>query len=114
MDFFYKVKEEFSGAAGKHTKYSKLMQIYRNTGRMLPDLAAPPVIPFAIAHVWRWFEKLNEKRSVTYLMDGKPYLHPIPYTEIKSFFDLHNETAHPVEIEILSMIDTVYVQVMHK
>lgn len=114
MDFFYKVKKEYSGAAGQHTKYSKLMQIYRNTGKLLPDLEQAPCIPFCIAHVWRWFEKLNDKRQITYLMDGKPYLHPIPYTEIKSFFDLHDEKAHPVEIEFLAKIDTAYIQVMHK
>lgn len=81
---------------------------------MLPDLEKAPSIPFYVAHIWRWFEKLNQKRQVTYLMDGKPFLHPIPYTEIRHFFDLYDEKPHPHELDFLSKIDEAYVQVMSK
>lgn len=82
----------------------KLKRSQEATGITQVDLLNPPEILPQFIHVWEWFDDLNMNR------DRSMGLSPIKYTEIKAYFDLLGIKYNTIELDILLLIDSLYLQ----
>lgn len=109
IDFYYVIKEAHSTKTKKQTLYDVLKQHFEATGKITEQLRNPPVVPFEIAHIWEWFEKLNVKRVSSVGVSGA-IPHHIQYAESWAFFDLYQIKPHARELEWLEKIDRLYLK----
>ena len=57
---------------------------------------------------WEWFVRLSNKRQAGMGVS------PIPFTEMKAFFDLNAISVEPYEVEVLEKFDRVALQHFHE
>ena len=58
-----------------------------------------------MVYVWEYFLRLNQKRS-----SNGFGVNPISYTEIKNYFDLMQIFPDPSEVEVISLLDSVFME----
>ena len=58
-------------------------------------------LPAGMRQCWNWFLRLNRKRP------AGMGISEIPYTEMKSFFDLHGIEPESYEIELIEIFDRI-------
>ena len=65
-----------------------------------------PKFPSQLAHIWSAFINLNNTRPQGY---SGPLA--IPYTEIKAWIELTNNTLEAWEVDVLKKLDQIYLKV---
>ncbi len=105
-NFFYK-----HDAAGK-TLYSHHLDLYDQLGVVSEELKEPPIISGAFSHIKDWFEDLSFAR-INYVGMAFAYA-PIQISEIESYLKLKRIKYHVVEIDVLLMLDRIFLSIMNK
>ena len=98
------------------TKRQSLMQVLETTPEdsaayqsALVQLENQPEIPDWIQHIWEWFWELNRTRQSS--MSGAE---AISYREIKAWNYLKKINIRDLEVDILLLIDSIYLKIMRK
>lgn len=105
-NFFYK-----HDSAGK-TLYAHHLDLYEQLGVVSKELEEPPSISGAFSHVKDWFEDLSFAR-INYVGMAFAYA-PIQISEIESYLRLKRIEYHTVEIDVLLMLDRIFLSIMNK
>ena len=80
-----------------------LEAVYKQTGKIPPELQSMIEAPESLVQIWYWFCALNNTRSDN--MQGEC---PITYSEMLAYFTLQNIDVDSWEIDIIKKIDHVY------
>lgn len=98
------------------TKRQQLMQVLQTTPETssayqsaMAELEGEPELPFYLQHVWDWFWELNARRT-----SGGLSANPITWADFGFWNLLKDKRVRPIEIEIIEMIDRLYLKHMHK
>lgn len=85
-------------------KVDELM-IARAAGSKNPDLALldVPELPFAVSHIWEWYEELRGSRTSS----GFGTLDAISYFEIYAWAQLTGRQPTPFEVQCLKDLDAL-------
>lgn len=75
----------------------------------LETLEAEPEIPFYLEHILEWFWELNSRRTA-----GGFSHNPITWTDLGFWNMLKNKRATPIEIEIIEIIDRLYLKYINE
>jgi len=67
----------------------------------------PPEFPNVIGHIWHYFWEMNNQRSI-----GEAGIAPIPFSEILSWSRLHKIELTPFEVETLTALDRLYIEIV--
>ena len=86
------------------TTREHLESVAKQTKRLPPELQDLVELPDCMRECWNWFLRLNRKRPVGMGISE------IPYTEMKSFFDLHGIEPESHEIEMIEVFDRIAVK----
>lgn len=84
-----------------------LKQVERQTG-ITPEGLIGPEFPHLLSNCWSAFLDLNRTRSSG--MNGSK---PITYTEMVSWKEMTGNNLTPKEVELLTKLDSVYLEVMN-
>lgn len=71
----------------------------------MAQIEESPEIPFYLTHVWEWFWQIHEGRS--YGMSGP---NPLTWPDIKAWKDLLNIQIHSLEVGLIKVIDSAYLE----
>ncbi|WP_077929215.1 phage tail assembly chaperone [Wohlfahrtiimonas populi] len=104
--FFYKANK--SG----QTEYQKHLSLHKATGFISDELKDLPSIPSEFEHIFKWFTDLDKTRR-NYIGMSFAYGSLI-YQEIKAYFDLKSIDYINLELEILLMLDSLFLQIMNE
>ena len=77
----------------------------KNTGFKHKELENLPEIPLCFQYVFNWFLQLSERRQ-----NSGFSFQPIPYSEIKAFFDLRQEMPQQWEFDLILAFDCIFLQ----
>jgi len=85
------------------TRLQVLRDIKKQTGVVAPELQDLPAIPFGADHIWRWYTKLDGKRTAGFS------LNPITWADMQAFFALQRITPQQWELDALCDLDQVFI-----
>ena len=98
------------------TKRQSLMQVIQTTPETsaahqsaLEELSHEPELPFYLQHIWDWFWELNARRT-----SGGYSQNPITWSDFGYWNSLKQYNVQPIEIEILEILDRLYLKYIHK
>ncbi len=106
VHFFYKANKN------GQTEYQKHLSLYKATGSLSNELKNPPSIPGEFEHIFKWFTDLDKTRR-NYV--GMSFAYgALIYQEIKAYFDLKSIDYINLELEVLLMLDSLFLQIMNE
>lgn len=85
-----------------------LESVYRQTG-IMPDKLVPVEFPNVFEFVWHDFCELDRART-----NNGYTVNPLSYSEIAHWNDLTNRDISGKEVEIIKMLDILYLQEIMK
>jgi hypothetical protein len=83
-------------------------EIEKQTGVRSPALNGP-ALPDAGVRAWCWFQDLSRRRGYQIGMAAVPQ--PIPFSEVRSYFDLTGEKIDPWQRRLLTDLDDLYLSI---
>lgn len=90
-----------------------LGQLYREieeqTGIRSPALNCP-ALPEAGIRLWAWFQDLSRRRGQQVGMAAVPQ--PIPFSEVRSYFEITGEKIDPWQRRLLTDLDDLYLSII--
>jgi hypothetical protein len=90
--------------ADGRTLKENLLNVQRQLKRTPKELEELVELPDCMAEYWHWFTRLSNRRPSGMGVSA------IPYSEMRSFFDLLGIEPEPYEIEIIEMFDSVAIK----
>lgn len=78
-----------------------LQTVEKATGKRPAELETPE-FPWLLHREWRWFQEINSARQGTGFG-----VNPTPYSEIRHYFELMQESPNPSQIRIIRKLDSV-------
>ncbi len=85
------------------TRRENLLVVKKTTGKLPKELEDEPQLDEMFQESWYWFLSLNSKRQV-----GQG-VNPIPYSEIKAYFDLMQYQPMQYELDLIDLFDNIAV-----
>ena len=90
---------------GSNSLRDRLKSVWKQTGVMPPALADLVELPSEMEYVWLYFIRLNRRRG-----SNGFGINPISCNEMLSFFELNSIEYSPQEVELIEMLDNIYLE----
>lgn len=87
-----------------NTKRDNLLSAQRQLKRVPKELEDLVELPDCMREYWIWFIRLSNRRP------SGMGISAIPYSEMRSFFELMGIVPEPYEIEVIEMFDSVAIK----
>lgn len=87
-------------------------QVYREIEKQTgirPSALNGPRLPDAGTRVWCWFQDLSRRRGYQVGMSTVPQ--PVPFSEVRAYFELTGETIEPWQRRLLADLDDMYLTI---
>ncbi|MGL4674321.1 MAG: phage tail assembly chaperone [Wohlfahrtiimonas sp.] len=111
-DFSKLVRFYYKADTGGRTQYQRHIALYKAEGSLTDELKNPLSIPSEFEHIFKWFTDLDKTRR-NYV--GMSFAYgALIYQEIKAYFDLKSIDYINLELEILLMLDSLFLQIMNE
>lgn len=105
---FAKQEFELSEKVDGYSQREHLENVAKQIGRKPKELEDLIELPESMRECWYWFLRLNRKRP------AGMGISEIPYTEIKSFFDLIGLDPDLQELELIEAFDRIAIEAFTK
>lgn len=100
--FLYATQEFKLGSGGSNSIRAQLESVARQTGKVPKELAELVQLPDSVRYVWKCFIEMHNRRTSNGFSAN-----PICYTEIDSYFNLHQHRPDLWEIQAINKLDDI-------